>query len=82
MKTYHGVLFLMLLMFLNVVLKNIQEMLVLPFFLNWQTCALGQSTSVFVHNTRWLSEDQVTELVTNISKFKNKECNIVRSLLT
>ena len=52
------------------------------FLSNWKSCALGQSTSLFVHNTSWLSEDQVTELITNISKFINKECNIVRSLLT
>ena len=42
------------------------------FLSNWQTCALGQSTSVFVHNISWLSQDQVTELITNISKFINK----------
>ena len=42
------------------------------FLSNWQTCALGQSTSVFVYNTSWLSQDQVTELITNIGKFINK----------
>ena len=46
----------------------------------WQTCALGQSTSVFVHDSSWLSEDQVIEIITNISKLINKECRFVRYL--
>ena len=33
------------------------------FLSNWQTCALGQSTSVFVHNTSLISEDQVIEII-------------------
>ena len=50
------------------------------FLSNWQTCSLGQSTSVFVHNTSWLSEDQVIEVITKIGKFKTKKCDFVRSL--
>ena len=42
------------------------------FLSNWQTCALGQSTSVFVYNTSLLSEDQVIKIITSISKFINK----------
>ena len=52
------------------------------FLSNWQTCALGQSTSVFVHNSSLLSEDQVIEIITNISKFINIECIFVIFLLT
>ena len=52
------------------------------FLSNWQTCASGQSTSVFVHNSSLLSEDQVIEIIKNISKFINKECSFVIFLLT
>ena len=52
------------------------------FLSNWQTCALGQSTSVFVHNTSLLSEDRVIEIITKIGIFINKEYNFVKYLLT
>ena len=41
------------------------------FLSNWQMCALGPSKSVFFHNTSWLSEEQIIEIIKNISKFLN-----------
>ena len=41
------------------------------FLLNWQTCALGQST-LFVNNTNLLSEDEAIQIIRMIGKFKTK----------
>ena len=40
------------------------------FLSNWQTCALGQSTTVFVHNTGILSPDRVKEIITKLGNLK------------